>query len=89
MATLTPELFEALPVMQEHIKKLYTSADGTWDGCGQHEFDNLATLRACAEAVAYMQNDERLERVTLSNGETRAACEVAAYYELEEFVSAA
>ena len=86
MAILTTELLEA---MQEHLMGLYRLEDGTLDITGSYEWDDLATLRACVEAIRYMKDGQRFETVALSSDRERTACEVVAYYELEEFVAAA
>jgi hypothetical protein len=81
----------AIPGLRQHLMNLYRHEDGTLgvvEGEG-HAFEDPAILRTCAEAIRPMRAGNKGEWVDIDNGQTRAACEVVAYYELEEFVAAA
>jgi hypothetical protein len=87
----------AVPGLRQHLMDLYRLEDGTLgvvEGEG-HAFDDPGILRACVEAVCHARAGNKGECVTIphpgspAHGSIRAACEVVAYYELEEFVTAA
>ena len=60
--------------------------DGSLDE--EHALDS-DRLRVCTEAIELMTAGHKLEEVEFRAGAVRSACEVVAYYELEEFVAAA